>query len=69
MSDVKEAWYAQEAERIIKAKDQVLLVEILRVRDAACALYVVATRKLTDDFPDSLVVAWLDKEANNRGKQ
>jgi DICT domain-containing protein len=53
-------WYVQEAERIISEADENLLVEILKVRDAACALYATATVQLTDKFPDKDVVAFLD---------
>jgi len=62
----KRRWYMEEAERLITDGREDELVEILKVRDSACALYAVATRQLTDKFPDSDVVAWLDQEAAKR---
>ena len=56
----------QEAERLIVNELEDELVEILRVRDAACALYATATRQLSETFPDADVVAWLDAERRNR---
>jgi len=58
-------WYREESERIIRDKREDELAEILKVRDAACALYVTATKQLPDLFPDSDVVDWLDREARS----
>lgn len=58
-------WYMQEAHRIISECDEVLLVEILKVRDAACALYAKETLQLSDKFKDGEVVAWLDSKSTS----
>jgi DICT domain-containing protein len=55
-------WYMQEAERIITEADEDCLVEILKVRDAACALYAKETMQLNDEFKDSDVLTWLDSK-------
>jgi hypothetical protein len=65
VSEIKRRrWYMQEAERIITEADEDLLVEILQVRDAACALYTKETMQLNDRFKDSDVVTWLDSKSS-----
>jgi len=56
-------WYMQEAERIITEQDEDALQEILRVRDAACALYAARTLQTTELFTDREVADYLDEEA------
>lgn len=62
MSIHERRWYSEEATRIIAEADKDRLYEILRVRDAACALFAVRTLQTSDAFTDSAVVEYLDKE-------
>lgn len=55
-----EQWYADEADRIIFREDASELIEILKVRDAACALYAHEHLLVSDKFPDANVTTWLD---------